>query len=170
MKVNFMQIFQDLDGKDITENEFIKNVDEFLQAAERAGIQATVDLLKFKNEFAEKTKRVLTLRLVVIQAMIVTSPEEQKKQPTSEVKVERFKIASKVSDANAGNPYVNLTPEEIVAIKKRIPEVYPTLVTGIALQMLEEPDLPPTMDSKGEEKAVDENHRHPGPQVDATER
>ena len=73
-----------------------------------------------------------TLRRACVNALVSETQESQK--DSGEDKVKRWKLANRIADAVEE---IEVTAEEIALIKKKLNDVYATLIVGQAYGMLE---------------------------------
>lgn len=79
-----------------------------------------------KGEEMKEGDRVITIGGICANALISTSPKEAKE------KMDNYELAKKLFNETE----VDLTPEEMVGIKKAVNEIYGTLVVGQIFEML----------------------------------
>lgn len=78
-----------------------------------------------------KEKEILTLRSVIVVALLTDFPNEKL---SGEDKLERYRLAMMIQDASAD---IELSSEKIVMIKESIGKAWNTLVAGQAWETIE---------------------------------
>lgn len=81
----------------------------------------------------------LTIGLVLMNAALTSLPQQEpnKKALSGNESVERFMFAIRMKKL-AENESFEITPEEFVAYKEELPKLYPPMVSGQAIAIIEE--------------------------------
>lgn len=83
------------------------------------------------NDLTEPDEAPITLKAVAVNSLLAALPNDS---PSGEEKVKRFLLATKIQSGESG---VEVTPEDIVLIKRMVGQAMATLIVGQVFVLLD---------------------------------